>query len=82
MNCANLNVNGLRVIICTSRPVTKKHCKFCRGAGRQVLATRLCDHEVKPGKTCDAGLCEKHARLQADGKTEFCPIHNGEGIAA
>jgi hypothetical protein len=79
MNCSSLNVNGLRVIICGARPVTRKHCKFCRGTGRTVLASRLCDAEIRPGKTCDAGLCDHHARAQASGK-DFCPLHNGEGV--
>lgn len=80
MNCASLTVNNLRVIICRSRPVTRKYCKFCLGAGRQVLASRLCDAEIRPGKSCDAGLCDKHAR--ARGQKDVCPIHNGEGTAA
>ena len=81
MSCSALTINGLRVIVCRARPVTKKHCKFCRGAGRTVLASRLCDAQIGPGKTCDAGLCEKHARRQASG-ADHCPLHNGEGIAA
>lgn len=79
MNCSTLTVNGLRMIVCRARPVTKKFCKFCRAVNRQTLATSLCDREIAPGKTCDAGLCDRHARPQEDGK-DLCPIHNGEGI--
>lgn len=42
--------------------------------------TRLCDHEIVPGQTCDAKLCEEC--VQRDGVDEttgadrdLCPVH-------
>lgn len=43
----------------------------CRSCG--AVATRLCDHEVAPGKTCDAPLCARHALRR--GERDLCPPH-------
>jgi hypothetical protein len=34
----------------------------------------LCDHEIAPGVTCDARLCDRHA-YHMPGNRDFCPKH-------
>jgi hypothetical protein len=48
----------------------------CRSCG--AAATRLCDHEVAPGRTCDAPLCARHAFRQ--GERDLCAPHGAPAV--
>jgi hypothetical protein len=52
-----------------SRGQKQKRCLFC-GAP----STKLCDHKMPSGKTCDAPVCEKCA-THAHPDTDYCPSH-------
>jgi hypothetical protein len=69
--CLRLNINGQGVIVCGVREKTLGPCRIC---GTHP-ATRLCDFEVSPGKTCDARMCE-HCALRIDDDYDLCPKHS------
>lgn len=64
--------DGGFAIICT-RGIRKRYCRWCRRE-----ANRLCDHEISPGKTCDANICVSHATRVGPNK-DLCPDHARQG---
>lgn len=46
------------------------HCTECSDVGDEFL----CDYPVAEGKTCDKGLCGKHAHEVAP-NVHYCPGH-------
>jgi hypothetical protein len=69
--CLRLNINGQGVIVCGVREKSLGPCRIC---GTHP-ATRLCDFEVSPGKTCDARMCEQCA-LRIGNDYDLCPKHS------
>jgi ribosomal protein L44E len=57
-------------------------CKFClANGGRKTASTKLCDHELPNGKTCDAAMCDKHAASVGEDR-DLCPVHKGATVMA
>ena len=50
-----------------------KRCPFC-GVG---YVSKLCDFQVRKGKTCDWGMCEKCATGVGPDQ-DYCPDHKNE----
>ncbi len=76
MNLASLSINGIRVAVERGAAPARKWCKFCT---RQVLAVRSCNHVDHRGRTCKAGLCERHStRLGPD--LICCPAHDPDQV--
>lgn len=73
MRCQTVSVPGGTAVVCTDGRAAKL-CVFCRKANRRVASSRLCDHEVAPGKTCDAALCLDHAQRVGTDR-DLCPDH-------
>jgi hypothetical protein len=69
--CLRLNINGQGVMVCGVREKTLGPCRVCGSRP----ATRLCDFEISPGKTCDARMCD-HCALRVGDDTDFCPKHS------
>lgn len=66
MKCTTLNVDGIHVIACGGRRITKCSC------GRP--ASKLCDWKIAPGRTCDTPVCDACATSPAEGK-DLCKLH-------
>jgi hypothetical protein len=47
--------------------------KACSVPGCNRLSEYLCDFPIARGRTCDARLCSRHARLQSRASTEALP---------
>jgi hypothetical protein len=45
-----------------------RRCQWCRNETDIV-----CDHELSPGRDCDAPVCYRHRH--ADGEKDYCPRH-------
>lgn len=65
---ANGNVT---VIVCGGRH-KRKYCRWCGS-----YADLLCDFPVRPGHTCDAPICAKHAKPMG-ANLDYCPKHAQE----
>lgn len=46
-----------------------------------AMSSYLCDHELSGGKTCDAPLCELHAKVVGKDR-HLCPRHAAEWAKA
>ena len=70
MGCDVRRVDGLVIIACGP----KKRCcvPHCRMEG-----SRLCDHVLGNGVTCDAPICLLHRDRITD-DIDFCPAHSSE----
>jgi len=77
-------------VICHSRRLGRKLCKFCRQPYREG---KLCDYPIAEGKTCDAEMCGSCARTLGRQDTEMggglirpndsidvCPDHRGKVV--
>lgn len=83
MACDRVDLGGGDFAFICSRGRRRPACSV---AGRGRTATFECDYPLKPGarrRTCDAKLCEAHARVQAgkrgsDGSAvcHYCPVHD------
>lgn len=63
--------DGSNAIVCSSRRVPR--CGFC--TTRSKPRSRFqCDWKVGKDKTCDAHLCDAHAR-EVDKNKHLCPVH-------
>lgn len=70
MTCETLKLpNGTTAIVCSGHR-TRKKCNCGQ------IASRLCDYEIRPGKTCDKGLCARCAWMVGD--KDFCLDHPRE----
>jgi hypothetical protein len=68
MPCSHIAIpGGGHAIICGPRHT--KRCRVCGG-----ISTKLCDYEVRPGKTCDAPLCSGCA-VHTEPNLDYCPSH-------
>lgn len=73
MGCEKHRMPGGGVaIICGRTRKGKSFTKLCRTCG--CVATFECDWKLGDGKTCDEGLCSKHAEEVAPEK-HLCPTH-------
>jgi hypothetical protein len=57
------------MIVCSSgrkRPAT---CFWC-----DKVSTKLCDHEIVKGRTCDKPMCDHHA-TRVGQNLDTCPFH-------
>lgn len=72
MTCHRIDLgDGTFAIACTRGPRRKAApCLYC---GKREH-TKLCDHEVSPGKTCDRKLCEACA-VHVGPNRDLCPDH-------
>jgi len=55
-------------IVCSRGPRAKP-CAYCRDA-----STKLCDHVLPNGRTCDKPLCPAHA-FHVTPTFDYCPAH-------
>lgn len=78
MACEHIKLpNGGTAIICGVRAKKLPFCRFCEVNRRgKVRSTKLCDADIGHGKTCDAPICEAHAKPDGPGR-DLCPIHWG-----
>ncbi len=66
-------VNGEAVaIICRAGSQRSRHCVGCRRLLKDHW--KLCDFPVRPGKMCDAVLCQSCA-THKEPDTDYCPKH-------
>ena len=61
------------MIICSRSRRTNPKCKWCNRP-----STKLCDYWVssdgRPGRTCDAPMCDEHA-VRVGPEKDHCPEH-------
>ena len=72
MPCEHVKFGDTFAIVCGGgkRP---RWCQFCH----ERPASKLCDHKLESGKTCDASICEVFAT--SGGKDiDYCPRHKHE----
>ena len=71
MACEHLQLGPFTsAIVCTrGRTPKPKPCQWCAEP-----TTYLCDHVVRPSKTCDARMCVHHAK-QTGADRHACPDH-------
>lgn len=76
MKCTPVKVGDTYAIAC-SRGRRAPRCKWCN-----EVSTKLCDFvvssplQITHKKTCDAPMCDVHAKIIEPGK-DYCPIHAG-----
>lgn len=81
MQCRAVKVGEVTAIVCGKF----KEAAKCRWCGRP--STKLCDYplssrgELADGKTCDAPMCDAHARNAGPNK-DLCPEHAKSAAAA
>jgi hypothetical protein len=59
--------NGM--IICSRGHWRPPKCQWC-----DKPSTKLCDYPIEKGRTCDAPMCEEHAKRQGP-NVDTCPNH-------
>jgi protein-arginine kinase activator protein McsA len=64
---------GNSFAICCSRNKKPQWCEFCH----ERPATKLCDHKLENGKTCDASICD-HCTTNGGKDIDYCPRHKHE----
>ena len=57
-------------IVCSGRGRTKT----CARKDCRKRSTKLCDHKLENGKTCDAAMCDTHAQ-HAGPDIDYCGDH-------
>jgi hypothetical protein len=72
MACRAIPLAAGVVVIACSRGQRVASCSV-PGCGKPHVA--LCDWPTKPGKTCDAKLCEQH-RHPVGPDADYCPPHH------
>jgi hypothetical protein len=75
MPCAALKLEDGRTAILCSRGKRTRKCHCC-GAP----AARLCDFELRRGKSCDKPLCDACAVPAGDDR-DYCPDHPWTAVA-
>ena len=70
MTCSRVKIGGEWAILCGS--VKFEACVACG-----EIASKLCDWKLDSGKTCDAPLCDSHAKPVAKNR-DLCPGHAQE----
>jgi hypothetical protein len=64
--------DGTAAIVCTRGERSKTPCRWC-----SRVHTKLCDYPlggIKKGKSCDAPICDQHAR-EIGPDRHLCPPH-------
>lgn len=70
MPCTVVKIPGGGTAIVKHAKPRRRCCGFCR----LTWDGFLCDHEIGPGKTCDAPMCKQHAAEMAP-DFHLCPNH-------
>lgn len=71
MPCKTIkNDEGKFTAIVCSRGQRRAKCQFCSN-----YSEKLCDYELRPGKTCDARICVRCAAHVPGKDIDFCPMH-------
>jgi len=61
--------DGQFTIVCSRGAKRPPKCYFCK-----KQSTKLCDYPVTRTKTCDAPMCDEHAKRQG-ANLDTCPNH-------
>jgi len=65
---------GGRIVHRLRRPA-RQRCAYC-----QMDSTKLCDHVLPGGKTCDKPMCLIHTAAGAQPGTDLCREHRKEPV--
>jgi hypothetical protein len=69
MPCRPLMQGDKQVGFICGRGLKPPKCKWC-----EKPSTKLCDYPVTQDRTCDAPMCNEHAKSQA-ANIDTCPSH-------